>query len=238
MSSPSFLSRHVHLSRWLGTDGGHPYGGSGGTTSGNPSCTCHLKPRPSCSSCPIGHCAPFFLARCYVSSSSTTTSWLGNQYHPNKQATYTALHYTQELLTTFGLMHITRFDPDELAAELRGISSNFQNWARTFTPPGGEPPLPSSTTSLGAASGPIDTVSTRRSPHTTTRPRPGLPRPRERSRSRVRLSPHYTLVSPYFNLFAQNAATFVPNSSPLDRPSRSPTRCDVMTIPMGKNFEL
>ena len=155
-----------------------------------------------------------------------------------RQATYTALHYTQELLTTFGLMHITRFDPDELAAELRGISSNFQNWARTFTPPGGEPPLPSSTTSLGAASGPIDTVSTRRSPHTTTRPRPGLPRPRERSRSRVRLSPHYTLVSPYFNLFAQNAATFVPNSSPLDRPSRSPTRCDVMTIPMGKNFEL
>ena len=48
------------------------------------------------------------------------------------------LHCTQELLTTFGLMHITRFDPDELAAELRGFPSNFQNFARTFTPPDDE----------------------------------------------------------------------------------------------------
>ena len=49
-------------------------------------------------------------------------------------------------------MQITRFDPDELAAELRGHTS-FRDFAPTFTPPGTEPSLPSSTTSPGAGSG-------------------------------------------------------------------------------------
>ena len=43
------------------------------------------------------------------------------------QVTYTRPSTAlQELLTTFGLMHTTRFDPDELAGELRGHTS-FRN---------------------------------------------------------------------------------------------------------------
>ena len=42
-----------------------------------------------------------------------------------KRAAYTTLDYTEQLLTTFGLMHITRFDRDHarLIAELHGQTS-------------------------------------------------------------------------------------------------------------------
>ena len=40
-----------------------------------------------------------------------------------RQVTYTALHYTLELLTTSSLMRATRFDSAQLAAELRGHTS-------------------------------------------------------------------------------------------------------------------
>ena len=39
------------------------------------------------------------------------------------QATHTALHYTHELMTTFGLIHTLNFDANQLEAELRGTTS-------------------------------------------------------------------------------------------------------------------
>ena len=43
----------------------------------------------------------------------------------SRHATYTTLDYTEQLLTTLGLMHITRFDPEHarLVAELHGQTS-------------------------------------------------------------------------------------------------------------------
>ena len=39
------------------------------------------------------------------------------------QVTHTALHYTHELRTTFGLIHTLDFDTNQLEAELRGFTS-------------------------------------------------------------------------------------------------------------------
>ena len=38
------------------------------------------------------------------------------------QVTHTALHYTHELTTTFGVIHTLDFDTDQLEAELRGFT--------------------------------------------------------------------------------------------------------------------
>ena len=59
----------------------------------------------------------------HLSSSSSTTSGFGGQ-HPSDTAGHlhcSSLHFG--VVTTFGLMHATRFDSAQLAAELRGHAS-------------------------------------------------------------------------------------------------------------------
>ena len=52
------------------------------------------------------------------------------------QAIHTGLHYTQELLTTFGLIHDLNFDTAQLEAELRGTTT-----FRDPRPPSPHPPI-------------------------------------------------------------------------------------------------
>ena len=59
------------------------------------------------------------------------------------QATHTALHYTHELMTTFGLIHTLYFDAAQLEAELRGTTS-FRD--HRISPPRPPPRPPSSST--------------------------------------------------------------------------------------------
>ena len=56
------------------------------------------------------------------------------------QATHTALHYTHELMTTFGLIHTLNFDTSHLEAEPRGTTS-FRDHR---IPPPRPPPRPPS----------------------------------------------------------------------------------------------
>ena len=50
------------------------------------------------------------------------------------QVTHTALHYTHQLMTTFGLIHTLDFDTDQLEAELRGFTSFRDHRLPNLTP--------------------------------------------------------------------------------------------------------
>ena len=125
------------------------------------------------------------------------------------QATHTALHYTHELMTTFGLIHTLNFDANQLEAELRGTTS-FRDHRIPPPPPRMDTCPPSSLTATSSTpdsdfsmaflhrtdSQSRTTTSTTRSPRgitvaTTTRPHPraGLSGTLDRSRSRSRLNP-------------------------------------------------
>ena len=116
-----------------------------------------------------------------------------------KRAAYTTLDYTEQLLITFGLMHITRFDRDQvrLIAELHGQTA-FLDPRFPSTPPSSfpvpltsspPPPLPRPfTTTSTPTTGPGSLVVTTplRFYSTTTVPRPAttlLTTTRSRSRS-------------------------------------------------------
>ena len=63
------------------------------------------------------------------------------------QVAHTALHYTHELLTTFGLIHTLDFDTDQLEAELRGFTSFRGHRIPQPVPrPDARPPSSSTTT--------------------------------------------------------------------------------------------
>ena len=61
------------------------------------------------------------------------------------QATHTALHYTHELITTFGLIHTLNSDTNQLEAELCGATS-FRD--HRIPPPRPPPRPPSSSTTI------------------------------------------------------------------------------------------
>ena len=109
-----------------------------------------------------------------------------------RQVIYTALHYTLELLTTFGLMHAARFDSAQLAAELRGRTS-FPD-PRIFPPTSSFSTRTTTSTSHTplATANPFDTTGSDATDdifRITTVPRTALSRRMDRSRSRSRVNP-------------------------------------------------
>ena len=84
------------------------------------------------------------------------------------QATHTALHYTHELMTTFGLIHTLNFDSNQLEAELRGATS-FRD--HRISPP--RPPSSSNTTT-STPDYDFFTDSLPRTTTSTTRPSRGI----------------------------------------------------------------
>ena len=77
------------------------------------------------------------------------------------QAIHTGVHYIQELLTTFGMMHALSCDTAQLDAELRGRSTFPDPRLPSFHPP------------------PLDSPSTRRTTSTSSTPAaPSIPPPR------------------------------------------------------------
>ena len=116
------------------------------------------------------------------------------------QAIHTGLHYTQESLTTFGLVHALNFDNAQLEAGLRGTTS-FRDPRIPSSSPPTRPQASSTTTTIK----PDDADSLQTRTPSTTRPPRGFvvaisTRPlshaeiratmnRSRSRSRPRLNP-------------------------------------------------
>ena len=116
-----------------------------------------------------------------------------------KHAAYTTLDYTEQLLTTLGLVQITRFDPEHarLIAELHGQTSfvdlRFPSSPTSFPVPSLSLPPPlscPSSTSLTPTTGPGSLVVTTppRLYTTTTVPRPAMNHLSTRSRSPSRLT--------------------------------------------------
>ena len=87
------------------------------------------------------------------------------------QVTHTALHYTHELMTTFGLIHTLDFDTPQLEAELRGATS-FRD-PRVPHPDTRPSSFSSVTTSMTATLHRLDSGPTPRST-STTRPVHGI----------------------------------------------------------------
>ena len=90
-----------------------------GTSSGTTSCTCFTGPHPSDSSAPVGHSFPPFLERVTCPHLQAQLRGLDAAILQAMQVTHTALHYTHELMTTFGLIHTLHQSPEQLDGELR-----------------------------------------------------------------------------------------------------------------------
>ena len=132
---PSF-SCHVSLARWPGADGGHPDDASGNTISRDSSCTCLSGPHPYPSSHSFVRSNPTWsvlLLLIFRYNFEDLILQFGKRPKP-----HTALHYTHELITTFGLIHTLNSDTKQLEAELCGTTS-FRDHRI--------PPTPSSTPS-------------------------------------------------------------------------------------------
>ena len=84
------------------------------------------------------------------------------------QAIHTGLHYTQKLLTTFGLIHALNFDTAQLAAELRGTTTFRDPRLPSIRPPASGSHSARGSTTTAITPDHDDTLATRTP--STTRP--------------------------------------------------------------------